>query len=210
MDRIENGVLQGSLLGDTVGTVSLENGIVGEALSLDGNQYVHFGNFSTRCFQNPDMCNSGITFAMWVKFKAPDSAVFDTGAFDNKASGYAVVLNPNEELKIAVKWANGYEYHTIPDASWVLNRWIHMSFSWKRNERIALYINGCGAYTGQVFRISRIDPLSTHGVFVIGAAIHDSLKIVRLANMGLDEFYVWHEVLLSSEIWRLYAAGGKR
>ena len=50
MDRIESGVLQGSLLGYISGTASLEAGVVGNALRFDGNQYVHFGNFSSIFF----------------------------------------------------------------------------------------------------------------------------------------------------------------
>ena len=138
---------------------------------------------------------------MWVNLKAPNSVVFDK----NEANGYTIVLGDNGDIKIVIKWDNGYEYYKINGATWFLNRWIHVVFSWVKNERIILYINGCAAQSGQIYSISRRAPLSMIGVFIIGAARPISLQISYLANMAIDEF----QVLSYSDICHLYTVGGK-
>ena len=68
MDEVLGNVLLGSINGTMTGGVSLVPGLVGNALyTSDGAGRVNLGFYRSQCFYNPDSCNQGVTFAMWIK-----------------------------------------------------------------------------------------------------------------------------------------------
>ena len=210
MEHISYGVLQGSLLGRIVGGGGLEAGRVGQALWLDGTgQRVDFGSHSDQCFHNPDVCGEGVTFAMSVKIRAGPSVIFGSGGRLDSSNGYLLMIEAKPTLLAVVKWSGGYEYHKVPNVADMINRWVHITFAWKKEERISLFINGCDVLPSgnQVYRINRRRGFMRWTKFFIGYPV-DGVR-GDAADMALDEFYVWYRKISALNAWYIFAAGSR-
>ena len=208
MEHISFGVLQGSLLGRIVGGGGLEAGRVGKALSLDATgQRVDFGGHRDQCFHNPDVCGEGITFAMWVKIRAGPSVIFDTGGRLDSSNGFLLMIDAKPTLLVVVKWTRGYEYYIVPNVASVINRWVHITFAWKKGERISLFINGCGVHPSgtRVYRINRRRGFTGWANFIIGYPV-DGYRS-EAADLVLDEFYIWYRKFTALNAWYSFVTG---
>ena len=209
MDHENQGVLQGSISGHLIGGASLQAGEVGKALYVNGTgQYVDLGKHETQCFHNPDVCVQGSTFSMWLKPQQSDilvSTIFDTGARISWSGGY-YFGTMGQTLKVAVKTSNVLYYYKFPlGDSWRHRHWIHVTFTWDRNDGVRFYINGCntdpGDRHGYAYTIPRTMAWTGYHSFLIGAGL-------GYFHMYMDEFYIWHTALTPDAVWQLYSQGG--
>ena len=206
MDIAIGNVLVGTISGTLNGGATLETGVIGQALSTNGNQFVDFGKHQDECYYNPRVCSIGVTFSLWIYTRAP-SVIFDTGGLFTEAAGFAIQLHDDGVMKISVKSKSFYEYYEVPD--WKLYEWTHVVTTWGPGQEIRLYIEGCdvdvtgekGYYSsrGRTFGISR------NLRFLVGRK--DTTN--RFSNMNLDELHIWHDILSPIQVWQLYLQGGR-
>ena len=209
MEHEDHGVLLGSISGQFIGGASLSTWNLGKALYVNGiGQYVDLGQHETQCFYNPDVCDEGSAFSAWIKPQQLDvySTIFDTGASDSSSSGYYFGTLGQTDLKVAVKIADVFYYYIFTAGdNWQLNHWIHITFTWERNDGILFYINGCntdaGDSRGYAYTIPRSAAWTGYKSFLIGAGI-------GYIHMYMDEFYIWHTALTPNAVWQLYSQGG--
>ena len=209
MDITDNGVLLGDIPGTLHGGASTIPGKVGWALHTNGNnQYVDYGVHLDRCFHNPDKCNGGITFALWLNVHAYDSVILDTGAISSESFGYYIAITPRHSIKISVKDASTYHQYEAPQ--FPLNEWVYLVFTWPSNGGlIHLYINGCDADAtngkGYAYNLARFQDINKQIRFRVGAG---GIAAVSSANADIDELLFWDKVLQPLEVWQLFIDGG--
>ena len=89
MDGVTGSSVQGSMIGTMTAGATLVAARVGNGLFLDGTTgEVDYGNRHTECCQNPDVCDQGITFAMWIKTDDSDRrVVLSSGGTYKRAKG---------------------------------------------------------------------------------------------------------------------------
>ena len=209
MEHEDHGVLLGSISGQFIGGASLSTGKVGKALYVDGiGQYVDLGKHETQCFYNPDVCDEGSAFSVWIKPQQLDvsSTIFDTGASDSSSSGYYFGTLGQTDLKVAVKISDIFYYYIFTAGeSWRLNHWIHITFTWDIHDGIRFYINGCNTdpdeSRGYAYTIPRSTAWTGYKRFLIGVGF-------GYIRMYMDEFYIWHTALTSNAVWQFYSQGG--
>ena len=104
------------------------------ALHINGiNQRVNFGDHRTECFHQPDVCSMGVTYALWLRrMRTGSREVFlDTGAFDERAAGYAMFHSRHHDFRIAVFDQHFHYFAVVP--GWPINKWDHLG-----NQKIIL------------------------------------------------------------------------
>ena len=68
MDQVTGNVVQGTMNGTMTIGAALVASRVGNGLYTDGETgHLNYGNHHTECCHIPDMCDRGVTFAMWMK-----------------------------------------------------------------------------------------------------------------------------------------------
>ena len=90
MNEVFGNVSLGSINGTMAGDVSLLTGQVGNALYLGSvTVQLDLGFHQLECLYIPDMCNQGVTFALWIKRdpSSSDGYLLNTGAFRDKSKG---------------------------------------------------------------------------------------------------------------------------
>ena len=101
MDEVRGNKLQGTVEGTVIGNAPLVPGQVEQAMSFDGRtQYVDYGYRNTACFSNPDMCDNGVTYSMWI-MRLPhgsQSNVLGSGGWQPDSVGYALILKPSGQM----------------------------------------------------------------------------------------------------------------
>ena len=209
MDVTDNRVLLGDITGTLHGGASTIPGKVGFALHTSGNdQYVDYGLHLDKCYQNPDKCGGGITFALWLNVHAYDSVILDTGAMDSGSIGYYIFITPEHSIKISVKDTSMYHQYEAPQ--FPLNEWVHLVFTWPSHAGLVhLYINGCDADAtnekGYAYNLARFSSLSSQYKFLLGAALNG---IRSYAHADMDELLFWDRVLQPLEVWQMFVDGG--
>ena len=211
MENIIGRTVEGSLPGTVVGAPSLTTGIAGNALYLGGSgKYVDLGAHPGKCFSDPEACDDGITFSLWLLVHSGwTGTVFDNGEHGTGSQGYfmrrtgrgtggTMMVNVKTNLLIET-----YRGPIIPYAEWK-----HIVFTWSRGNGIRGYMNGCDA-----------DPDGRHGYYQYRART-DSFTVVnkfflgrntqlgQYGNQNIDEFYIWQEVLQPDQVWQLFLQGG--
>ena len=114
-------------------------------------------------------------------------------------------------VKIAVKWANGYDYYHADGGEWVPELWLHLIFTWAPGNGTRAYLNGCDldpdddkAYA---YSTPRASGVTKSYPFLVGSGI---LNYEDYKGTIIDEFYMWYEMLSPHQIWQLYIRGRTR
>ena len=215
MDMIDANLI-GSIHGSTVqGTLingpTITPGQHGGALETDGlDQRVDFGEYRSECFYRPDMCTEGVTYAVWLRrMRLGFLEVFlCTGGFYSSSIGYALYQSPDGEVRILVFDQTHY-YRATSVVDWPINHWEHIVWTWKENEGITFYVNGCrlsGPETVKYTVKDRTDTISRYGSFTLGAGSQGT----AYSHMKMDDLTIWHSVLTDNQVWQLYVNGGRR
>ena len=210
MNDVNN--MYGTLSG---GIILVTGGQLGQALYADGSsagQFVEYDTYSGQCLYEPDLCESGITVAFWLKYlsvPAPGNIgyVIDSGSSDTNNVGISFgVTDTQMFIKINLR-DSSYRYWApiVP-----INTWQFITFVFSLNAGLSLYINGCDAvasrittaddYNEREVPILLSDPLSP---FRIGG--HDNHR----AEMLIDHLLIWYELLQPDEIWHHFMQVGK-
>ena len=211
MDDIIGNKVQGSIDGTVKNGASLVAGKFGNAICTDGiRQYIDYGIHQRECFCNQDACAEGVTFSVWFKVhsvSASSVSAIDTGATSRSSSGVYMKYFPNRDIKLSIKWDQMYDYYTVPN--FPLHTWIHLAFTWTRQNGIRGFINECDVDVsdskGFASRTIRADPITETSRFTVGAGRSGTLGFGR---MSLDELIAWNNVLEPAEIWQLFIQGG--
>ena len=210
MDDIIDNKVQGSVDGTVKNGASLVAGKIGNAIFTDGiSQYIDYGIHQNECFYNQDACAEGVTFSLWFKVHsgyATFSAI-DTGATSQSSRGVYLRYFVNRNIKISIKWEQMYDYYKVPN--FPLVTWIHLAFTWTRQDGIRGFINGCDADVtdskGYASRTIRDDPITETFRFTVGTGKSGTEGFGR---MSVDELMAWNNVLGPAEIWQLFIQGG--
>ena len=115
MAEMVNGVLQGSVSGNAVGTVTITSRNMDSGIEFDGvTGYVDFGMHDGKCFHSPDACNAGVTFALWLwAGDNPRSViVLDSGGFTAGKAGYCLKVS-RSALHVVVKLVSNNGKHPV-------------------------------------------------------------------------------------------------
>ena len=141
MEKIEDGILVGSINGAIVGDAGLVTGKVGLALYTNGvDEYVNFGNQGDTCLGYFILCSHGWVTAFWVKLEGLPGlhAIIDTGENANKGMSIALLkgyLGVNFRSN-STYWAPG-DFCSTP-----MQEWIHVVATWRPDYGAALYVKG--------------------------------------------------------------------
>ena len=210
MDDVENGFLQGTLAGRLLLGGSLVPGLFGQALHTDGSkQRVEFPiDGSNECLQNPDSCSSGVTFSIWIMSLGWNngrmSAIYHSDGCNPRGFGFCFGLD--SDFWVTVRGSPlAYRYRIPP---LLLNRWQHVVISFRPNDGIIVYVDGCDSFayritTGYEAVSANFPTLSFGTTFRLGAG-----GTAYSANVKLDHILVWYDSFNSDEIWKLYLQEG--
>ena len=205
MDKIEDSILQGSIIGNVTEAASIVSGKVGGALHMNGvNQSVNFGMYSPVCFRFIEACPDGITWAMWLKLYEqpptyPVRLILDTGGYHSRSIGYALVSNMNGRFTIL--YSNLTHRHQIRLKSGTLGNG-HTWCSLCTHPEKELYI-WMAADLGSQFSPSFATDAYVDRHFVLGAANN----LVSHTHMTIDNLLIWYDFLSASAVWQLYLQG---
>ena len=203
MDIVNGTVLVGSISGDLKGGATLDVGFKGQALSTNGKlQYADFGSHRDQCYHNPDMCNNGVSFSLWLYTRAP-SVLIDTGGCLRAATGYGIVLRDGGVMRVFVKTEHLYENYVCRD--FMSHEWTHIVTTWGPGQGINLYIDGCDVKTCSYTNRNRTNDIVKYPNILVGT---NSRKNV-FSDMLLDELHVWYDILTPDQVWQLYLHGGR-
>ena len=210
MDEVLGDQIQGSISGTMMHGTSLVQGKTGNAFFTDGiNQHVDNGIHENQCFYNPDVCTTGVTFALWLKALNNANTFFaiEMGGSDYDSRGLYLKIQSNQNIKLSMKWDLKYDYYRAPN--FPLLTWVHVALTWERAGGIRLFINGCDADVnndkGHSTRVPRSHQRTITNRFVFGAGKNTT---AGFGKMTLDEFIAWHDVLEPEQIWELFRQGG--
>ena len=210
MDRISNGVLQGSISGRVFGGVTITSRHGDSAIQFDGvSSYVDFGKHSGKCFHSPEACSAGVTYSMWLWMgtNSGKAVVLDSGGGKSGYAGFAIKLAATD-LIVVVKFGRSKHKHMM--TNWNQDRWEHVVWIWHPVQGIRLFLNGCdtdpdaakGSFSNEIGnRWERNNNMP----FVFGT---QASSLSKMANMKLDDMYIWNQVFNEHEVWTLYANGG--
>ena len=179
------------------------------ALETNGlNQLVDFGDHSTECFHRPDMCSTGVTYAVWLRRMGVGFEVFlDTGGLYKYSIGYAMFQNTYNYIEMVVTNQMHY-YRAVSMIEWRINHWDHFVWTWNTIEGITVYINGCRLSSEMVtyYVTSRSHTIITYETFTVGGG---SRRDGYNSRMRIDDLFIWHSVFTEKQVWQLYVNGGR-
>ena len=210
MDTVLGSKLQGSIHGEMMNGARLVEGQNGKALIMDGtSQYVKLPlGDGHDCLKNPDLCSRGVTVSMWL---------MDLGNRDR----INIVISSKRCATAAIGFCYGigqtYFFATVRGGSFTYryripplerDTWEHIVIRFHPNEtpNINIYKNGCdtSSYTKDDY-----DPISA-----LSPRQDNENTEFRFsdesygANMKLDDFLVWYDMIHPDQIWTLYIQGG--
>ena len=213
MDVLTGNTLHGSVSGTTTGNPVLVPGKVGSALYLKGaSQFVNLGIHTNRCFQNPSLCNNGVTVSAWVmalQLRHSDKTiVFDNGGMLTDSAGFTLRRKADYAIEVLIHDDDGIIMISTPAGSWIQDRWVQITFSWYPGSKIRLYVNGCDVdeddRKGYATTFGRIDSFAGFRPLYLGKYDGGSCY----AHIKLDQLQFWYEVLPRASIWKLYSEEG--
>ena len=112
--------------------IQLVDGKLQMAMSISGYCHVDFPMKQGECFNNPDMCQNGMTYAMWLWLSATqyvdETFIIHTGTYDEEANGILVAYNNIiQQLTISVNSKNTYNSISVVADT---ESWLHLAFTW--------------------------------------------------------------------------------
>ena len=210
MDAVVDGVLQCPAGGEVGGGTKVRSGDHGNYMKFTGSLsgYIRYPANGSNCYQNPKVCDKGVTFAFWIWMKgADDVMIFSTGqAAGDQGEGYGLRRKSSHALFFIVKYDKQRWFVRIPGAS-PQQRWEHFVFTWDSvTMDIRAYFNGCDIKKGNEYTSWNNNKFAFQYFvpFVIGC----NPNIRGCATMFLDEMIIWEEPLDADQVWSVFARSG--
>ena len=132
MDVINTNTIPGTFVGHVEGASVLSpvRGVIGTAVQLFESTYINYGqSHSGTCFHNPDECNSGITFSMWLwlELAFKKEIIMKSKPATPMFIGYRLLYHPDEHtLRINIATNSTiYRNELFIDP----HRWFYLSFT---------------------------------------------------------------------------------
>ena len=209
MDAVVDGVLQspvGGEIGEGAEVISDDNG---NYMNFNGSLrgYIRYPENGSNCYQNPKVCDKGVTFAFWIWMKGThDVYIFSTGQGSPHGEGYGLRRKDSNNLFFVVKYDKQRWFVRIRGTT-PQEHWEHFVFTWNSVPNdIHSYLNGCDVnqaneynyYDNNKYAFKRFVP------FVIGC----NPAIDMCATMLLDEMVIWEEPLDADQVWSVFARSG--
>ena len=201
MDEIVGDELVGQQMnGLVVGGASLVPGIQGNAVSFDGiDACIDYGQHDI-CMSNAGLCNSGITWSMWLYIMSDTASTFLSSGcgYYRGETGFAFAIGKHGNLDVNVRSASEkWKYDFTIQAP--LLQWIHFAVSWNQVELVKMYVNG----TLQEGTLNAGNGYShtTNPPINIGCSTGNK----RHSNIIIDELLVWYDVKTPEFIIDLYS-----
>lgn len=203
MDEVVGLTLIGTINGTMVPGIQLMPGKIGSSLYSDGTgNRISFDSHHDQCYENPDECNGGVTFAFWLEVKTQAVIIIlDTGGSYVSSKGYTLYHSTAGGIVLVVIDLDSS--HVVSGPTLIAERWYHVVFSWSAPRGGGLYINGCPADV-----TITTNPRSYPFSWQPGFGLADSVNNDVATQMAVDELLAWHEVLGPDEVWQLYIQGG--
>ena len=205
MEVINGNQLEGTYRGTIEGSgVGLLPGKINQAIAIRSNSYIQYGQRQHECYHNPDMCDTGLTYAMWLRLApsqpATDTIVLNTGAAKAGPNGICVRYKVGVSLLI-IKINSGLTVNfNVPIVE--SGVWFHLVFTWREQGQIHAYVNGCPA-DYDVFVTPRTASIGNPHDFTIGR--HPDLAgNLKSTVMRIDELRIWYQRFESDQVWALY------
>ena len=204
--------MHGTLSG---GIVLVDEGKIAKALYADGSsagQLIEYDTYSGQCLYEPDLCESGITVAFWLKYlsvPAPGNIgyVINSGGSATNTVGISFGIT---DTQMFIKINLRHSSHRYWAPIFPINTWQLITFVFTLEAGLSLYINGCNAvasriitagdYTERDVSKPASDPPSS---FRIGG--HGDHR----AEMLIDHLLIWYELLQPEDIWHHFMQVGK-
>ena len=138
------GIYQGIIMGNGTEQVS---GKINQAISISPSSYIQYEPHQNKCYHNPDVCDMGLTYAMWL-WLAPsqsqrDTMILNTGAANLRANGVCVRYD-NVAGTLMIQIYNRQNCSTrfcLVESG----TWFYLVFSWSEQDSIHCCVNGCSA-----------------------------------------------------------------
>ena len=210
MDAVVDGVLQGPAGGEVGGGAEVRSGDNGNFMKFKGSLsgYIRYPANGSNCYQNPKVCDKGVTFAFWIWMKgADDVMIFSTGqAAGDQGEGYGLRRKGTNGLFFIVKYDKQRWFVRISGAS-PQQHWEHFVFTWNSvTKEIRAYFNGCDVNQGNEYTNWSNPKYSFRKFvpFVIGCNPY----INGCATMFLDEMIIWEAPLDADQVWSVFARSG--
>ena len=219
MDIIQEGVLQGTLQASLNGGAQLVAGRHGNALYTDHAGSFNFAHFvldaNNKCLQNPAWCSSGVTFPMWL-MNLPGNpggyfTIFNTFGCDRRGIGFCAGIDSIFWLK----FSDNFQQYRYRAPAFDVGKWQHIVFTFKLNDGIKLYVNGCDSIAYRLQEgyqlVSGHNPNQSFigADFRLGGGRWSQLSGSHATHMKLDQLLIWYDVLNVTEVGHLYLNGGK-
>ena len=208
MDKIEEGHLVGTFLGNLNGDVALVPGRSNKALHTNGiDQWVNIGNHRDKCLGNLTVCAKGFVMALWLRayIHVTSNVQFyvDSGGYTAQSLGITL-FQKHGELRVRLRTES--KYWKVESINFSINVWYHVAVVWTGEDGVQFYMNGClcGRDDSATKRTNNQNPSFTDFIF--------GNKNTNLANndtplpaeMTLDEVRVWDGNMDEEEIWKIY------
>ena len=209
MDTVEGGILQGPSGGEVSRGAEVVSDDNGNYMNFTGSLsgYIRYPKNGSNCYQNPKVCDKGVTFAFWIWMQGTnDTMIFSTGqGAGEQGEGYGL-RRKSSNLFFVVKYDKQRWFVRISDVL-PQQHWEHFVFTWDSvTKNIRVYFNGCDVNQGNEhtswnnpkYRFRKFVP------FVIGC----NPAIRGCATMFLDEMVIWEEPLNADQVWSVFARSG--
>lgn len=180
-------------------------GQVDKALELHGNGFINLGNFSNTCLGKPSLCRYGMTVSLWLKYRLSKQRQYflGTSGSDIQQPGFVVYQdahsNGSNFIAVSVRTSDAVwtTHVTLP---W--DTWVHVLFSWNRNDGLSVYTNGTLAGSSKTFSRTASSIQNSNASLMLGKANSDYNK---LSKATYDELAVWYLVLTEKEVKGIYS-----
>ena len=209
---MQGGIIQGPIEGSVLGGVSPVAGRHGNAIQTnDPDGYVEFPlDSNNKCLQDPDLCSSGVTFSLWL-MNLPGNLgalfrVLSSEGCETPGAGFCITIWSGGKVRVIITGSSTFYNYNISPLP--INKWQHVMLSFKPNEGLQSYINGCDAAVDQVFPpITNFNPTPISSCFRLGGR-KDYARSPNTAHMKFDHILIWYDILNADEIRLLYSRGG--
>ena len=210
MDAVVDGVLQGPAGGEVGGGAEVLSSDNGNYMKFKGSlrSYIRYPANGSNCYQNPKVCDKGVTFAFWIWIKGTDNVViFSTGqGASNQGEGFGLRRKDSNVLFFLIKYDKQRWFVRVPGAT-PQQRWEHFAFTWDSvNNNIRVYFNGCDL--NQANEYTNLNNKKFAFQYFVPFVIGCNTSINGCATMFLDEMIIWEEPLDADQVWSVLARSG--
>ena len=136
MATVRSGVISGGSLPlrPFLQTTTATPGIIGEALSFDGQSAVTMGDSRDSCMWLPDLCPNGLTLALWFKIRTIKSDwtfIVTNGGHSILSYGIGAGVRTSGEVFISVK-TKTTKYMQDTNITIPTHVWCHLVITWEQ------------------------------------------------------------------------------